>query len=335
MVANTRAGTFSKNELGLALIAGLCLEVLFFLTLSWTGDSKIEEKKEIEPIAIPINVKPVVDELPLLKLGSKQTTKPKLPDMWKKATPTPVRRLEERSAPSAQAEENPTELPKSKLADKDHPAPTKDDEIVKEAPVQLEDKEQPDQPQLNTEGAADGSPDGTETDPLKARAVDLYKQKIAAWFNSRFKQPVDAIPCDTLKGLSARVRVSVGGERAITGFALTGSSGNAVFDGKVSAFLAGIVGQQLPPPPPLYPDILESSIFPILSGAGASCAASTPAPKPQTPSTTPAPSTPAPSTPAPSTPAPSTPAPSTPPPAPRTPAPAPSRDWGKTDDSDW
>jgi len=327
VVANTRAGTFSKNELGLALLAGLCVEVLFFITLTWAGDSKIEEKKEIAPIAIPINVKPVVDELPLLKLGSKQTTQPKLPDMWKKATPTPVRRLEERSAPSAQAEENPAELPKSKLADKDHPAPTKDDEIVKEAPVKLEDQEQPDQPQLNTEGAADGSIDGTETDPLKARAVDLYKQKIAAWFNSRFKQPVDAIPCDTLKGLTARVRVSVGGERAITGFALTGSSGNAVFDGKVSAFLASIVGQQLPPPPPLYPDILESNIFPILSGAGANCASSAPAPK--APSTT----TPAPSTPAPSMP--STPEPSSPAPAPSTPAPAPARDWGKTDDSDW
>lgn len=330
MVAHTRAGTFSKNELGLALIAGLCVEVLFFFILTWAGDAKIEEKKQIEPIAIPINVKPVVDDLPLLKLGSKQTNQPKLPDMWKKATPTPVRRLEERSAPSAQAEENPQELPKSKLADKDHPAPTKDDEIVKEAPVQLEDKEQPDQPQLNTEGAADGSVDGTETDPLKARAVDLYKAKIAAWFNARFKPPVDAIACDTLKGLVARVRVSVGGERAISGFALTGSSGNAIFDGKVSAFMAGIVGQQLPPPPPLYPDILESNVFPLLSGAGANCATSLPAPKPQTPSPTPEPSSPAP---APSSPAP---APSAPAPAPSPdPAPKPSRDWGKTDDSDW
>lgn len=326
MVAHTRAATFSKNELGLALLIGFGVEIAFFLTLSWAGNSKIEEKKTIEPIAIPINVKPVVDDLPLLKLGSKQKVKPKLPDMWKKVTPTPVRRLEERSAPSEKAEENPAELPKSKLADKDHKAPTEDDEIVKEAPAQLDDAEAPEAPQMDTEGAADGSKDGTETDPLKARAVDLYKVKIAAWFNSRFKPPVDAIPCDVLKQLVARVRVGVGGERAISGFSLTGSSGNAVFDGKVSAFMAGLVGQQLPPPPPLYPDILESNVFPLLSGAGANCASSLPAPKVTTPSK----SEPAPKEPAPSEPKePATPAPK----EPTTPT-QPARDWGKTDDSD-
>lgn len=323
MVAHTRAASFSKNELGLALVVGLCIEVVFFLILSWAGNAKIEEKRSIEPIAIPINVKPVVDDLPLLKLGSKQAIKPKLPDMWKKATPTPVRRLEERSAPSEKAEENPTELPKSKLADKDHAAPTKDDEIVKEAP-QLADEEAPEAPEFDTEGAADGSKDGTETDPLKARAVDLYKVKIAAWFNSRFKPPEGAIACDVLKKLVARVRVGVGGERSITGFSLTGSSGNAVFDGKVSAFMAGLVGQQLPPPPPLYPDILESNVFPLLSGAGATCAASLPAPKVTTPSR--AEGTPKDT----SSSEPKEPSA----PAPKPPSTTPSRDWGKTDDSD-
>ena len=29
--------------------------------------------------------------------------------------------------------------------------------------------------------------EGTETDPLKARAVDLYRAKIAGWFSSRFR----------------------------------------------------------------------------------------------------------------------------------------------------
>lgn len=329
MALHTRAASFSKNELLLALLVGLTVEVAFFLTLSWAGNAKIEEKKAIEPIAIPINVKPVVDELPLLKLGSKQKVKPKLPDMWKKVTPTPVRRLEERSAPSAKAEENPTELPKSKLADKEHEAPTEDDEIVKEAPARLDDEETPEAPEMDTEGAADGSTEGTETDPLKARAVDLYKVKIAAWFNSRFKPPVDAIACDVLKKLVARVRVGVGGERAITGFSLTGSSGNAVFDGKVSAFMASLVGQQLPPPPPLYPDILESNVFPLLSGAGANCATSLPAPKVTTPSKPGGSDKESPTQPS-------------APEEPRAPAPeeptaptAPARDWGKTDDSDW
>jgi len=31
------------------------------------------------------------------------------------------------------------------------------------------------------------------------------------------------------------------------------------------------VGQQLPPPPPLYPDILGSTVHPSFSGANAPC----------------------------------------------------------------
>ncbi len=41
---------------------------------------------------IPIAVKPVMDDLPLLKLGGKKM-RPKLPDMWKKQAPIPVQAL--------------------------------------------------------------------------------------------------------------------------------------------------------------------------------------------------------------------------------------------------
>ena len=39
-----------------------------------------------------------------------------------------------------------------------------------------------------------------------------------------------------------------------------------VFDAKVQSTMAAIIGQQLPPPPPLYPDILETVVYPAFHG---------------------------------------------------------------------
>lgn len=268
MYAEKRLGTFAGKELGLALTAGFFFEAAFFVLLVWAGKNSahIQEKQEIAPIAIPINVKPVIDDLPLLKLGTKNPkAKPKLPDIWKKVTPTPVRRLEERSAPTELAKDDVKEIPKSEVADKEHPAPTKDDEIVEKADPVPDDQTPEKAPETTEQGSPDGSAEGTETDPLKARAVSLYKNKLQAWFNSRFKQPTE-IDCETLKKLRANLRVNVSGDRAISGFSLTKSSNNAIYDGRVSSFLASIGGQILPPPPPLYPDILSSSISVTLVG---------------------------------------------------------------------
>jgi TonB C terminal len=269
MYAEKRLGTFAGKELTLAFGVGLLFELSFFGLLVWAGKNQvhIQEKKEPAPIVVPINMTPVIDDRPLLKLGSKNPkAKPKLPDMWKKVTPTPVRRLEERAAPSDLAKDDVKEIPKSKVADKDHPAPTKDDEIVDKADEKpIHDAEPVKAPESTEEGSPDGSAEGTETDPLKARAVSLYKNKIQSWFNSRFKQP-EEIPCEVRKKLRANVRVNVSGDRAVAGFSLTKSSSNAVYDGKVSAFLAGIGGQLLPPPPPTYPDILSTSISVTLVG---------------------------------------------------------------------
>lgn len=287
-VASHAAPTFTKGELRMALALALLVQVIFFALLALFGNTRGEVRKEAPPemVEIPIAVQPILDELPLLKLGSKQVVKPKLPEMWQKRAPIPVKRFEERSAPSEEAEDDPDKIPESELADAKHKAPKEDDEIVKEVEQDLEEpKEDVEAPELNEEGAADGSEAGTETDPLKARQVDLYRSKIASWFNARFKQPTDSIPCDLLKKLAASVSVNVGGNRVITGFALTSTSGNATFDGRVNSTMSALVGEQLPPPPPLYPDILGTTLSPRLSGQWASCQASA-APAPADPPVT-------------------------------------------------
>ena len=108
------------------------------------------------------------------------------------------------------------------------------------------------------DGLSGGVKEGTETDPLKARAVSQYKAKLTAWFNARFSPP--ELPCEELNKLSASVSVSVGGDRSVGGFTVGRASGNADFDARVQSTMQGAVGAELPPPPPLYPDILGTSL---------------------------------------------------------------------------
>lgn len=265
MAAARRASSaFNSGEVALAFALGLAVEIGVFVLFVAAGTSgmHIKSKDPPPPEPIPMKVLPVLDDAPLLKLGGKKV-KPKLPDMWKKNPP--VQRFEEKSAPSPLAEKTPEAIPTSPLALKDAEAPPPDAEVAKEVDQVLLDAGPPDaEPPVEGEGAADGVKEGTETDPLKARAVSGYRMKLIAWFNARFQQPTE-IPCEELKGLRASVSVSVGGDRTVTGYT-AGSSGNAAFDGRVKATLDAAKGQELPPPPPLYPDILESQLSFAFSG---------------------------------------------------------------------
>ncbi len=262
------AGTFTTRHLVVGGVSAFLIQsslaVLFLMGATHTKIKAVEEKP---PAEMPIAVQPVLDELPLLKLGSKKDKlKPKLPDMWKKQAPIPVKRYEEVSAPSDKAEDTPEAIPSAPVKENKE-APPENAEIVKQVDQQLEDPppDQPPPPELQEEGAADGSKDGTETDPMKARAVDLYKAKIASWFSARFKQP--DLPCEVRKALSVSFAVQVGGDRTVASYTIRSASGNDVFDAKAKATVDALIGEELPPPPPLYPDILGSTVFPRLSGA--------------------------------------------------------------------
>ena len=100
--------------------------------------------------------------------------------MWKKQPP--VQRFEERSAPSALAEKTPEAIPTSKLALADAAAPPPDAEVGKEVDQELLDAGPDAAPTVEGEGAADGVKEGTETDPLKARAKSTTER---SWRGSR------------------------------------------------------------------------------------------------------------------------------------------------------
>lgn len=263
---------FLPQELALALFLSALVEggLVGLIVVAGQNRAKVAAHEAPVPEEIPIAVKPVLDDLPLLKLGSKKV-KAKLPDMWTKQAP--VQRFEETSAPSPKAAKTPTALPTTPLAKADAAPPPPDAAIAKEVDQKLADAAPAkEEPNLPTEGAADGVKNGTETDPLKARALDLYKAKIAGWFQVRFRPPTD-LPCDVVHGLSSAVQISVGPDRTITSYTVSRPSSNSEFDAKVKATLDGVVGQQLPPPPPLYPDLSPGTLLqPSFSGKSAPCA---------------------------------------------------------------
>lgn len=272
---------FKAREILVALLLAFLVEAGLLLLWIYAGAGSVHVRAEAlePPKEVPIAVKPVIDETPLLKLGGKK--KAKLPEMWKKQAP--VQRFEERSAPSAKAKKTPDAIPSSKLAPLDASAPPPDAETAKQVDQQLTDAAPDAAPTVEGEGAADGVKEGTETDPLKARAISAYHAKLQAWFNARFRPPSEGAPCAELKKLGASVVVSVGGDRSVGGYSIVKPSGNDPFDGSVRAMLDGARGEQLPPPPPLYPDILGQSLPLRLSGQNAKCNDAPSAPSPSEP----------------------------------------------------
>jgi len=264
--------SFTELEIAAAISGSFLIHVLFLVVLVAMGlRARIPEPERVTERPEPIAVKPVLDELPLLKLGGKKPQKLKLPDMWTKQAPA-VRRYEARSAPSPDAKDDPRAIPKSPLAIGDAEAPPPDAEIAAKVDELQPDASDSDaEATVEGEGSPDGVKEGTETDPLKARAVSQYTMKILAWFNARFSPPDTGAPCEELKAMSASVSVSVGGDRTVAGYVVTRPSGNPTFDGKVRSTMDAIVGQQLPPPPPLYPDILGTTVPVTFSGRNSPC----------------------------------------------------------------
>ena len=172
-----------------------------------------------------------------------------------------MQRYEATSAPSPMAPKTPEAIPSAPLAPKDAgPPPPPDAAVAKHVDQFLLDAGPPPKvtPQVGGKGVADGVKEGTETDPLKGRAIGQYKQLLLAWFNARWHPP--DLPCDQMKGLSVSATPSWGPDRTVVGYNVVRLSGNATFDEKAKSAWANIVGQQVPPPPPLYSDIDAHSL---------------------------------------------------------------------------
>ncbi|HVU04441.1 MAG TPA: hypothetical protein VHE30_21940, partial [Polyangiaceae bacterium] len=126
---------FLPSELVLAGALAVTVEGgLFLLLATAQNTTHIEDRTAQEAEPVPIEVKPVMDDVPLLKLGSKKM-RAKLPDMWAKKPPI-VKHYEAASAPSPKAEQTPEKIPDTPVATKDKEAPPPDASIVKKVDEQ-------------------------------------------------------------------------------------------------------------------------------------------------------------------------------------------------------
>jgi hypothetical protein len=252
---------FSVWEIALGILVALGVQVGgLFLLRTGGGSAARADISDERSRPISVSITPVVDDAPVLKLGSKRVSQ--LPDRW--MAPKPVER-----PPAPPTTPPPPKAPPSTKASTTPvtdagptPPPSLSAEPPKEPPdlsAPVAENAQP-APVATTEGSPEGVREGTETDPLKAHAVDLYRSQLVAWFSNRFVIR-GKVPFDTLKDLKATAVIDVGADRNVTGFKVVEQSGNATFDEALDSSLSAIVsgGAELPAPPPNYPDILQST----------------------------------------------------------------------------
>lgn len=203
---------------------------------------------------VPVRVVPVLDlDAPTLKLGGGRA-RAGLPRRWirqeKPGTETKVQ-------PSPPAGTSSIHAPPSGVAAADAGAPA---DTEAGAPGETgADTGAGAEPGPGGPGHPLGAPEGTETDPLKARAGDVYRSRLVAWFSSRFRVSGSGLPQSTLTKLRVQATVQLSPDRRVAGYTMT-SSGNAVFDAAARAALESAKGQELPPPPESYPDLVQTTI---------------------------------------------------------------------------
>jgi len=249
---------------GIAALAQLSFVGLFVLPPPDPVEADVSDER-----AKPISV--AITPVPLLKLGSPHPSK--LPGSWER-TPAAAK-----AAKAAPPDPRTTAQPSTKAAPEAPSAKERDASVAtmtsssappadaatpmgsSSAEAQASSDGGAPGPASSQLGAVNGSADGTETDPLKARAADMYRAQLASWFAGRFAIR-GKVPFDELKLVGATAVVSISPERRVTGFSIARPSGNAAFDDEVRATLGRIQagGAELPAPPPAYPDMLARSV---------------------------------------------------------------------------
>lgn len=259
-----RAGAlsdFQPFELAVAVFFASAVMVGSGFALSASALDRPAAVHEIDSgQARPVRVIPVLDlDAPLLKLGGKRDQS-KLPDRWVKQAPKP--RVEEKTFVSSQAGKTADDIPppEVKIADAGTKPPPPDAEIAKQVDTPIANLPDAGPPSnVDQVGHADGVKEGTETDPLKARAVDLYRSRIIGWFSGRFRVSGSGLPQEELGKYRVGASVQLSTDRRVVSYTIT-PSGNAAFDAAARATLEGAKGQTIPPPPENYPDTIQSQI---------------------------------------------------------------------------
>ncbi|MGD0529809.1 MAG: hypothetical protein ABSE49_32030 [Polyangiaceae bacterium] len=243
---------FDAQEITIACAVALLAQLAFVGAFSLPSPKMVQAEisnDNSQPIAVSIT--------PVLKLGTKNPTK--LPTQWQRKQPAAAK-TQPAALPSPQAEKTPEAIPKTNVPDA-AVAPAAVDASATQAPTTTAPEGGAVATASSTQGSEQGAANGTETDPLKARAADMYRARLASWFAGHF-QIRGKVPFDKLKTLHAAAVVTVTGDRKVGSFSVVRPSGDPTFDAEVTATLARIQssGAELPAPPTDYPDMLGQSL---------------------------------------------------------------------------
>jgi hypothetical protein len=247
-VSSRAPHTFDAQEVTIACAVALLAQMAFLAIFSLPSPKLVEadiSNENAQPIAVAIT--------PVLKLGSKN------PSPWQRRRPVPAKTPT--SAPSPRAEKTPEAVPTTPRPETSAAPIVADAGRYQPSTSSLSPDSAAGAPAASTEGSEQGAVNGTETDPLKARAADIYRSQLLAWFMGRFHIR-GKIPFDRLKQLRAHASVTVTADRKIGSFSIDSPSGDPTFDAEVTSTLSQIQasGVELPAPPPMYADILHATL---------------------------------------------------------------------------
>src|SRR5690606_18539580 len=108
-------------------------------------------------------------------------------------------------------------------------------------------------------GVPDGVPDGTQRGALQALAIQMYRTRIIAWIQPRFKLRGSGLSPQRLAQLKARATVFIADGLRVDHYRLD-PTGEPLFDQAAQRALDSLLGQALPPPPPNYPGAVQTAI---------------------------------------------------------------------------
>lgn len=242
---------FDAQDVTIACAAALLAQLVFVAVFSMPSPKLVQadiSNDNAQPIAVSIT--------PVLKLGTKAASK--LPTQWQRRQPVAAKTQPQAPLPSTKAEKTPEAVPTTTAT---AAAPVIDAGKVEPPNMMAPEDAGATASVASSEGAEQGAANGTETDPLKARAADSYKQTLIAWFAAHL-QIRGKIPFDQLKKLHVLTRIEITPDRKVSGFTIVKPSGDSVMDGEVQETLTRIQssGIELPAPPPMYPDFLTTSL---------------------------------------------------------------------------
>lgn len=99
-----------------------------------------------------------------------------------------------------------------------------------------------------TLGVANGSDEGTETDPTKTVQGSIYERRVGNYFKQHWKRP--AVPGNQVKRLMVITQVYIGNTGNMIKFKILKNSSSAIFNSSVKMVLQKV--KQVPTPPQQY-----------------------------------------------------------------------------------